>query len=260
MNIKFSKYQGAGNDFILIDHRENELKNIDKKIVAQLCDRRFGIGADGLMFLTKHKDYDFEMVYYNADGNIGSMCGNGGRCIVAFAKSLGIINFETNFLAVDGPHYAKISVEGNWVELQMIDVDTINKDGNAFVLNTGSPHYVAQIENLDSFDVYEKGKEIRNNDTYKTEGINVNFVERKEDHLFIRTFERGVEDETFACGTGATAVAMAMAQQVEPGYIETPIKALGGKLQVNFNYDGTKFTNVFLCGPAEKVFEGEIVL
>ncbi|MBY0542216.1 MAG: diaminopimelate epimerase [Sphingobacteriaceae bacterium] len=260
MNIKFSKYQGAGNDFILIDHRESELKNIENKLVAQLCDRRFGIGADGLMFLTNHNDYDFEMVYYNADGKIGSMCGNGGRCIVAFAKSLGIIDFETDFLAVDGPHYAKISTEGNWVELQMIDVDSINKDGNAFVLNTGSPHYVAQVDNLASLDVFKIGKDIRNNDTYKQEGINVNFVENKEDYLFVRTFERGVEDETYACGTGVTAVAMAMAQQKAPGYIETPIKVLGGKLQVNFNYDGNKFTNVFLCGPAEKVFDGEIDL
>jgi len=200
------------------------------------------------------------MVYYNADGKIGSMCGNGGRCIVAFAKSLGIIDFETDFLAVDGPHYAKITNEGNWVELQMIDVDNINKDGNAFVLNTGSPHYVAEIDNLASLDVFKTGKEIRNNDTYKANGINVNFVEQKSDHLFVRTFERGVEDETYACGTGVTAVAMAMAQQKAPGYIETPIKVLGGKLQVNFNYDGNKFTNVFLCGPAEKVFDGEIDL
>lgn len=260
MNIKFSKYQGAGNDFILIDHRANTLKNINQKLVAQLCDRRFGIGADGLMFLTKHNDYDFEMLYYNADGNIGSMCGNGGRCIVAFAKSLGIIDFETSFLAVDGAHYAKITAEGNWVELQMTDVDTINKDGIAFVLNTGSPHYVAQVSDLASIDVFKLGKDIRNNDTYKTEGINVNFVEDKGDHLFVRTFERGVEDETYACGTGVTAVAMAMAQQKAPGYIETPISVLGGKLQINFDYDGKTYTNVFLCGPAEKVFEGELSL
>lgn len=260
MNIKFSKYQGAGNDFVLVDHRHSELKNIDKNTVARLCDRRFGIGADGLMFLTKHNNYDFEMHYYNADGNIGSMCGNGGRCIVAFAKNLGIIDFETNFLAVDGPHYAKITAEGNWVELQMIDVDNISKDGNAFVLNTGSPHYVEEVKELASMDVFNKGKAIRNNNTYETDGINVNFVEHRGNHLFVRTFERGVEDETYACGTGATAVAMAMAHQKEIGHIETPIEVLGGKLQINFDYDGTRFTNVFLCGPAEKVFEGEVSL
>ena len=260
MNIKFSKYQGAGNDFVLIDHRYTELKNIDNKLVAQLCDRRFGIGADGLMFLKSHPDYDFEMIYYNADGNVGSMCGNGGRCIVAFAKHLGIIDNETNFLAVDGPHYAKITAEGNWIELQMIDVEDIKKDEEAFVLNTGSPHYVKEVTDLASLDVFNAGKTIRNNETYKTNGINVNFVENKGDYLFVRTFERGVEDETYACGTGVTAVAMAMAQQKQPGYIETPIEVLGGKLQINFDYDGAKFTNVFLCGPAEKVFEGSLMV
>lgn len=259
MNIKFSKYQGAGNDFILIDHRMSPLKNIDSSLVAQLCDRRFGIGADGLMFLTSHKGYDFEMVYYNSDGKLGTMCGNGGRCIVAFAKHLGIIDSEAQFLAVDGEHYAKITAEGNWVELQMIDVDTINRDGEAYILNTGSPHYVTSAENLAALDVFKAGKAIRNNETYSANGINVNFVEPKDDHLFVRTFERGVEDETYACGTGVTAVAMAMAKKENKiGHIQTPIKVLGGNIQINFDYDGSKFTNVFLCGPAEKVFEGEV--
>ncbi len=259
MNIKFSKYQGAGNDFVLIDHRDGAPKNIDQSLVAKLCNRRFGIGADGLMFLTANPNYDFEMVYYNADGNIGTMCGNGGRCIVAFAKHLGIIDSETNFLAVDGPHYAKITAEGNWVELQMIDVETIEKDEEAFVLNTGSPHYVKEVEGLATKDVFNDGSKIRNNETYQTNGINVNFVEDKTDHLFVRTFERGVEDETYACGTGVTAVAMAMAKkQEQTGHIQTKIEALGGRMQINFDYDGNKFTNVFLCGPAEKVFEGEV--
>lgn len=259
MNIKFYKYQGAGNDFILIDNRQSSLKNIDTRAIAQLCDRRFGIGADGLMFLLSSNDYDFEMVYHNADGNVGSMCGNGGRCIVAFAKHLGIFDTETDFLAVDGPHYAKISAEGNWVELQMIDVDTINIDADAFVLNTGSPHYVKEVTGLETMDVYTEGYNIRNNEIYKTNGINVNFVERKPDHLFVRTFERGVEDETYACGTGVTAVAMAMAKkQNQIGQVVTPVVVLGGNLEINFSYDGQKFTEVFLCGPAEKVFEGEI--
>ncbi len=259
--MKFYKYQGAGNDFILIDSRTTDYKNLDFNAVASLCDRRFGIGADGLMLLLPSSDYDFEMAYYNADGNLGSMCGNGGRCIVAFAKHLGIFENETNFLAVDGPHYAKISVEGNWVELQMIDVETINDDAHAFVLNTGSPHYVKEVAELETLDVYSAGYAIRNNETYKANGINVNFVEPKTDHLFVRTFERGVEDETYACGTGVTAVAMAMAKnQNLTGYIETPVKVLGGNLKVNFNYDGHKFTEVFLCGPAEKVFEGDINL
>jgi diaminopimelate epimerase len=259
MNIRFSKYQGAGNDFVVIDHRMSELKNIDSTIVSQLCNRRFGIGADGLMFLTKHEDYDFEMIYYNADGNIGSMCGNGGRCIVSFAKHLGIIDSETNFLAVDGPHYAKISENGDWIELQMIDVEMVNRDGDAFVINTGSPHYITEVKNLEKMDVFNAGKEIRNNNTYKEVGINVNFVEDNGDHLFVRTFERGVEDETYACGTGVTAVAMAMASKNQKvGHIETPIKALGDNLKIKFDHDGKKFTNVFLCGPAKRVFEGEI--
>ncbi|TDQ09292.1 diaminopimelate epimerase [Pedobacter metabolipauper] len=259
MNIHFFKYQGAGNDFILIDNRDLSFKDTDNNTVLQLCNRRFGIGGDGLMLLQNHSSYDFEMLYFNADGNLGSMCGNGGRCIVAFAKHLGIIDIETNFLAVDGPHYAKISGKGNEVELQMIDIDTIDRDGDAYVLNTGSPHYVTQTEALNDLDVYQKGKEIRNNETYKAAGINVNFVEDRGDHLFVRTFERGVEDETYACGTGVTAVALSMAKhKQQSGHIQTPVKVLGGNLRITFDYNGEQFTNVFLCGPAEQVFEGDV--
>lgn len=255
----FYKYQGAGNDFVLIDNRAALFQYTDNNAVLQLCDRRFGIGGDGLMLLQNHPDYDFEMLYFNADGKLGSMCGNGGRCIVAFAKHLGIIDIETNFLAVDGPHYARISAEGNWVELQMIDVKDISMDGSAYVLNTGSPHYVDQVTGLKEMDVYGTGKEIRNNSTYAKEGINVNFVEDKGDHLFVRTFERGVEDETYACGTGVTAVALAMAKnRAQTGDLKTNIKVLGGDLRIEFKYDGNSFTNIFLCGPAELVFEGDI--
>ena len=259
MKINFLKYQGAGNDFILIDHTSDELKDIDNELIANLCHRRFGIGADGLMFITRHDDFDFEMHYFNADGKLGSMCGNGGRCIVAFAKHLGIIKKEANFLAVDGPHYARISENGEWVDLQMIDVDAIAMDNDAYVLNTGSPHYVALNSNLKDLDVFSEGKKIRYNDTYKTVGINVNFVEDKGDHLFVRTYERGVEDETYACGTGVTAVAMAMAKHKnQTGHIKTDIKVLGGDIKIEFDYDGKNFTNVFLCGPAKMVFEGEV--
>lgn len=259
MKINFFKYQGAGNDFILIDHTTNTLKNVDNELIKHLCDRRFGVGADGLMFLTKHDQYDFEMHYFNADGKLGSMCGNGGRCIVAFAKHLDIIDLETNFLAVDGPHYARISASGDWVDLQMIDVETITNDGEAFVLNTGSPHYVAFQSNLKEFDVFTQGKNIRYNETYSEKGINVNFVEDLGDHLFVRTYERGVEDETFACGTGVTAVAMAMAKfKNQTGHIKTNIRVLGGDINIEFDYNGDKFTNVFLCGPAKLVFEGGV--
>lgn len=260
MKIHFYKYQGAGNDFILVDNRENSVDHHNVKLIAHLCDRRFGIGGDGMMFLQNKAGYDFEMVYYNADGQPSSMCGNGGRCIVAFAKFLGIIKNETDFLAVDGPHHAKISASGDWVSLQMIDVNIITRDADAYVLNTGSPHYVAFADNLADKDVYTEGHAIRNNETYHANGINVNFVEPNgKGGYFVRTFERGVEDETYACGTGVTAVALAMAKHHnQTGTIETPIKVLGGDLNIRFTYDGDSFTHIFLEGPAVQVFDGEV--
>lgn len=261
VNIQFYKYQGAGNDFVMVDNRENAVNHHNPTLVAQICDRRFGIGADGIMFLQDKPGYDFEMVYYNADGQPSSMCGNGGRCIVAFAKYLGIIKNETEFLAVDGPHYAKITDEGDWVSLQMIDVDSVTRDGEAYVLNTGSPHYVTLADDLKAKDVYREGHAIRNNATYRKEGININFVEPLDAGYFVRTFERGVEDETYACGTGVTAVALAMAQHNrQTGHINTPIKVLGGDLNIRFDYDGLKFTNIFLEGPAKLVFEGMVTV
>lgn len=259
MKVQFYKYQGAGNDFILIDNRENSVDHHNPGLISQLCDRRFGIGGDGIMFLENEAGYDFKMVYYNADGQPSSMCGNGGRCIVAFAKYLNVIDTETNFLAVDGPHYAKISADGDWVSLQMIDVNEVSRDLDAYVLNTGSPHYVKITTGLADKNVYEDGYAIRNNDTYKAQGINVNFVEPMEQGYFVRTFERGVEDETYACGTGVTAVALAMAQhRNQTGTIDTPVKVLGGNLNIRFNYDGTRYTDIFLEGPAKQVFLGEV--
>ena len=259
MKVNFYKYQGAGNDFILIDNRDNTFNHDNPKLIRSLCDRRFGIGADGIMFLQLKTGFDFEMVYYNADGQPSSMCGNGGRCIVAFARFLGIIDSETEFLAVDGPHHAKISPEGNWVSLGMINVDTLTADDDAYVLNTGSPHYVKMVTGLKEKDVYHDGYAIRNNDTYREHGININFVEPTGDGYFVRTFERGVEDETCACGTGVTAVALAMAKHNnQTGEITTPIKVLGGDLNIRFNYDGSHFTHIFLEGPAVQVFAGEV--
>lgn len=261
VQIHFYKYQGAGNDFVLVDNRKNIVDHQDPALIARICDRRFGVGGDGMMFLQEKDGYDFEMVYYNSDGQPSSMCGNGGRCIVAFAKHLGVIDSETEFLAVDGPHYAKISAEGDWVSLQMIDVDTINTDGGAYVLNTGSPHYVLQADDLKSKNVFHDGRAIRNSATYREKGINVNFVEPLHNGYFVRTYERGVEDETFACGTGVTAVALAMAKHQQlTGHVSTPVKVLGGDLNIRFDYDGAKFTNIFLEGPAKLVFEGGINL
>lgn len=259
MNIRFFKYQGAGNDFIIADNRDNGIRHEDPALIQQLCHRRFGIGADGAMFLQDKEGYDFEMIYYNSDGQPSSMCGNGGRCIVAFAKYLGVIKSETNFLAVDGPHHATISDEGDWVSLQMIDVDSITEDAEAFVLNTGSPHYVSGVTGLNQLDVYKEGRAIRHSEHYAEKGINVNFVEDFGDHYFVRTYERGVEDETFACGTGVTAVALAMAKKKDlAGQINTAISVKGGQLNVRFDYDGTRFSNIFLEGPATYVFSGEI--
>jgi len=261
MKIKFYKYQGAGNDFIIVDNRNLGFNHQNPELLESICNRRFGIGADGIMFVQNADGFDFEMVYYNADGQPSSMCGNGGRCIVAFAKHLQIFDRETNFLAVDGPHYAKIADAGNWVSLQMIDVDLVKRDGEAYVINTGSPHFILLENNIDEKDVVAEGKAIRYNNTYKNEGINVNFLEDQGDHLFVRTYERGVEDETFACGTGATAAALAMAKHKNnTGNISQPIKVLGGDLNIKFNYDGEKYRNIFLEGPAVKVFEGEIEL
>ena len=255
--FNFYKYQGAGNDFILIDNRNLVFESTNVELIAHLCKRSFGIGADGLMLLQNTNDYDFEMLYFNADGKPGSMCGNGGRCIVAFAKHLGIITEETNFLAVDGAHFAKISDNGEWVSLQMIDVDSVNRDDDAYVMNTGSPHYVRIVKEVSFLNVFELGKEIRNHPNYKLEGINVNFVEDKTDHLVVRTYERGVENETYACGTGATAAALAVAIENNIiGHNSTPIKVLGGQLNIQFNYDGNRFTDVFLEGPTKMVFEG----
>lgn len=262
MILRFFKYQGAGNDFVLADNRDNSINHRQPELIRGLCHRRFGIGADGVMFLQNKEGYDFEMVYYNADGQPSSMCGNGGRCIVAFAKYLDIINSETNFLAVDGPHYATISEKGDWVSLQMIDVDTIEKDEDspeALVLNTGSPHYVTCVTELNQKDVFKEGQAIRYNHKYADKGINVNFVEEfGDDRYYVRTYERGVEDETYACGTGVTAVALAMAKKKDlSGQINTAISVKGGQLNVRFNYDGTRFSNIFLEGPATYVFRGE---
>ncbi|MDB5121160.1 MAG: diaminopimelate epimerase [Sphingobacteriales bacterium] len=261
MNIEFLKYQGTGNDFIMIDNRDNSLNHYQPELIKSLCDRRFGIGADGLILLQNMNGFDFEMIYYNADGQPSSMCGNGGRCIVAYAKHLKIIDNETNFMAVDGAHYAKISEDGSWVSLQMIDVHEIVLDLDAYTLNTGSPHYVVKASDLSNKNVFENGRAIRHSETYTKEGINVNFVEDLEGGYFVRTYERGVEDETFACGTGVTAVALAMAKhEGRTGNISTPIKVLGGHLNIRFQYDGQTFTNIFLEGPATFVFKGTVKL
>lgn len=261
MEIPFYKYQGTGNDFVIIDNRAHQyLNRADHKIVKRLCDRKFGVGADGLMLLQNSPDYDFEMVYFNADGYEGSMCGNGGRCIVAFAHFLGAIEEECRFIAVDGPHDAKVLSDG-WVELKMVDVAEVEKGEGFYFLDTGSPHYVAFAPDVAEIDVVEEGRAIRYSDRFKVEGTNVNFVQEDVDQLIVATYERGVEDETLSCGTGVTAAALAASLQagkeMEVDGV-TDIQAKGGKLQIKFTKTGNGFENVWLCGPATQVFQGTI--
>lgn len=256
MKLTFYKYQGTGNDFVIIDNRQKIFPKNDTKLVARLCDRKFGIGADGLMLLETSATTDFTMVYYNADGNVGTMCGNGGRCLVAFAEYLGVFSNKTTFEAVDGLHEA--SIDGNIVNLKMIDVENvIIKDDYAFA-DTGSPHHVQLVNAIENFDVFTNGRKIRNK-IYGTEGSNVNFVEQKSDTIFrVRTYERGVEDETLACGTGVTAVALAMHKTKKTESTNINLEVEGGKLAVSFTPKNDGYTNVYLKGPAVQVFKGII--
>lgn len=257
MQLHFYKYQGTGNDFILIDNRKNEI-DLTTEQIKWLCDRRFGVGADGLMMLEIEPGADFKMVYFNSDGNESSMCGNGGRCISAFAKKIGVINDRAKFIAIDGVHEAVIH-EG-FVSLKMNDVKSIEKNEDHFYLNTGSPHYVKFVEDVNQYNVFEEGKKIRYNDRFAAEGTNVNFIEKKDDVVFVRTYERGVEGETLSCGTGVTASALVAAiNGIATGKNYCKISTLGGDLRVKFDKVlETNFYNIWLEGPAEFVFEGQI--
>lgn len=257
MQQTFYKYQGTGNDFVMIDNRQQTFDKNDTKRVAFLCDRRFGIGADGLILLENHPDLDFKMVYYNADGNESTMCGNGGRCLVAFAKDLGVIKEHAVFEAIDGLHHAEIS--NGIVKLQMLDVDTVEKYDNHVFLNTGSPHHVQFEENIEDFDIKTKGAQIRYGEPYNQAGSNVNFVKKVNNDTFrVRTYERGVEDETLSCGTGVTAVAIAMHALKETDKTLINLNVEGGKLQVSFDVEHGIYKNVWLIGPATYVFKGTI--
>lgn len=265
--MKFWKYQGAGNDFILLDQRTGAtITRADPQRVARLCDRRFGIGGDGLILLQHRAGYDFEMIYFNADGRESSMCGNGGRCIAAFAHDLGLVDDHCRFLAIDGPHEAHVTASAGsqadyWVELKMADVPAIEQqDPDTYILDTGSPHYVRFVARVDELDMVAAGRAVRYGERFREQGINVNLVEPTATGLRIRTYERGVEDETLACGTGVTAAALADALRnpVADGSHETQVQARGGQLSVRFEADGAGFREVWLCGPAVRVFTGEI--
>lgn len=253
--IKFHKYQGTGNDFIMIDNRDKGFDRKNIRLVKQLCHRRFGIGADGLILIEEHPKADFEMVYFNSDGS-QSLCGNGSRCAVHFARHLKIIGENAQFMAIDGLHEAYMMKEQ--VYLRMHNVNKVERFEDDLFINTGSPHYIRFVKELPGINVLEEGRKIRHSDLYKSEGTNVNFAEPTDDgKVYVRTYERGVEDETLSCGTGVTAVALASSYL---GY-KSPVKLItpGGQLQVAFTVKGEdQFTDIHLSGPATPVFEGTI--
>ena len=258
MTIQFYKYQGTGNDFVIIDNRNGNVQ-LNTKQINHICDRRFGIGADGLMLLNTLVGYDFEMKYYNADGKESSMCGNGGRCLTRFAYDMGIHKTTYHFLAIDGEHDAEMDEHG-WIRLKMKDVNQVTDFHGDTVLNTGSPHYIKAVQNIMELDVFHEGRSIRNSKDFIAEGINVNFVEPENKHIIVRTYERGVEDETYSCGTGVTAAAIVFAHN-EMGFNRVEVKTKGGNLAVEFDkLNDQQFRDVWLCGPAEFVYKGEIAL
>jgi diaminopimelate epimerase len=257
MQHTFYKYQGTGNDFVMIDNRHLQFDKNDTKQIAFLCDRRFGIGADGLILLEHHDTADFKMVYYNADGNESSMCGNGGRCITAFAKHLGIIENSALFEAIDGMHEATII--DSIVSLKMQNVSGIEHHKDHVFLDTGSPHHVQLESNLEDLDVKTTGRKIRYGVLYNEAGCNINFVfKNTNDNFSVRTYERGVEDETLSCGTGVTAVALAMHFIGETEKNIITLQTEGGLLKVSFEKTDNGYENIWLIGPAIQVFKGEL--
>ncbi len=260
MTIKFSKYQGTGNDFVILDNRDNSYDSLTPQHIKFLCDRKFGIGADGLMLLNLKEGYDFDMKYYNSDGNESSMCGNGGRCLVMFANHSGIRKSMYRFSAIDGDHEAEID-DNIIVSLKMKDVDKVEAYHGDAIVDTGSPHYVKILNDVMDLDVFEKGREIRYSNYFAKKGINVNFVEQKDDdEITVRTYERGVEDETLSCGTGVTASAL-VCYHNETGFNNVEVITKGGKLTVEYDrVSKGSYHNIWLSGPAQKVFEGNIGL
>jgi len=266
MILPFSKYHGAGNDFIMIDNSNLIFKNHtpSSETITKLCHRRFGIGADGLILINSSKDSDFEMIYYNSDGKPGSMCGNGGRCSVAFAYMLNLIGEKTVFLTSDGMHLAEIISQNNettFVKLRMQDVKNFIKANDHFIIDTGSPHYVFFTENVKKMDVFSEARKIRYSKKYKDKGINVDFAEFMDDHIFVRTYERGVEDETLSCGTGVTATAIAANElDLVKGNL-CSLKTCGGDLKVYYAKSGaSSYSDIWLEGPAVCVYNGKINL
>ncbi|MDX9846586.1 MAG: diaminopimelate epimerase [Tenuifilaceae bacterium] len=257
MTLHFSKYHGAGNDFVIIDNRELAF-NPSPQQVAALCHRQFGIGADGLMLLEADGEFDFRMRYFNSDGPEATMCGNGGRCLVMFARKLGLFDHQTRFVGIDGEHQA-ILIDKQTVKLQMIDVDSVSVEDDNYLINTGSPHLVQFVADVDHIDVAYQGKLMRNTFGQQPDGVNVNFAHFTADGIKIRTYERGVEGETLACGTGAVATAIAANHWYNEDKTRYTVYARGGTLIISFDKRGiNQYSNVWLQGPVVHVFDGVI--
>ncbi|MBT6013983.1 MAG: diaminopimelate epimerase [Flavobacteriales bacterium] len=254
MLIEFFKYQGTGNDFIIIDDRKELFDINDNNLIKSLCERRFGIGSDGLILFRNHNKHDFEMIYFNSDGRQSSMCGNGGRCIISFANLLRIIEDKCNFIAIDGLHEGIFSDEN--ISLKMMDVKDVDVRDNSVILDTGSPHLIKIVENIESVNVNSKGRKIRNKEEFISEGINVNFVQIGEE-INMRTYERGVEEETLSCGTGIVATAIALYEIGETDKKQLNINTKGGTLSVSFDVENRTYTNIWLSGEASLVFAGD---
>ena len=255
MIIEFFKYQGTGNDFIIIDDRKEDFKISNHEFIRRLCDRRFGVGADGLILLRNHETFDFQMIYFNSDGLQSSMCGNGGRCIVTFAKTLGLISNSSTFMAIDGPH--KANIKNSDIYLQMKNVNSIKLLDDGIFLDTGSPHYVKIVDNLELIDIYQEAKKIRNLSIFKHDGVNVNFVSYKNGKIELRTYERGVEAETLSCGTGVVAAAIVLDYTHKIKEKTVSVKTNGGLLDVNFEEFNGVYRNIWLKGPASLVYRGQ---
>lgn len=261
VRVHFYKYHGNGNDFILIDNRRGEVKKLSRKTIEKLCHRRLGIGADGLILMNTSKEYDFEMKYYNSDGRESTMCGNGGRCMVRFANDLGMIKKKSRFLAMDGPHDGIID-SGNAISIMMTDVKSFERSNSGYIINTGSPHFVKFVADVNTMEVFKMGREIRNQPEFAKEGINVNFVEVKPNELKVRTYERGVEDETLSCGTGVVASALIGCVKMGKNEGKQTIRLTtpGGNFEVSFLRKKEGFSDIWLKGGAEFVFNGTMDL
>jgi diaminopimelate epimerase len=263
MELRFFKYHGAGNDFVIVDEREH-ITELTEKQIAHVCNRRFGVGADGFMRLQNSDDFDFKMLYYNADGKESTMCGNGGRCMIAFANHLGLIDQSTYFEAVDGEHEGQVIEYGieSVVRLKMLTVGKVDINADQIFLDTGSPHHIEIVEDVKNTDVDKDGKFWRHHNQYaEIGGCNANFVEILDaDHLYVRTFERGVEAETFSCGTGVTAAAISLHALGKVNGEKIQIDTLGGKLQVEFSHNDSAYEHIHLQGPAAFVYQGIIDL